>query len=871
MSRTNPYTKTTWVDEETEVSADNLNNIEQGISNAFDDIIANEDAMDAFKEGLMQAGETSSGYLPDTVKKAVMDDEGNVITEHYATKAEDQAKLPLGDSTGTQTMNDRLELPNDLLVGIIESLSGKVSNAKTRIDLKNDEIILSIFLSGNEYVKYSFKKTGEIYKEVSTADEVEEGEEQTYTYTSKRLYIDLLDWLQNYISESNNTIQISNSNLVDALINFTNPTARVNWTANDKEPATHGDVVNERTYMDTTFATKTQLNTLLEDGANSTKKTDTSKKATADAEGNVITTTYATKAELTASDTANSNARQSILNNLDLKYNSTTGVTQLVHYTDKANDLYTVLGTIDLPSEFILDTAAGKNYYDSVHKEIVLTLKNGTEIKIPAVNLVDVYNPQDTSTITITISTADSTTHERTISAAIKTGSITKTLLEQSILDDVNEAIDGEYGKSDGGTKANPVAGTRMAQENTRQSNETTRQSNETTRQSNEADRNTAEYGGVGYTTSIPKEGSRIYNENQRIANESARVSAESQRALDHTAWDTKVNTTYLATIEGYWTSLQALWTAKDSAIDSDLAAYKLAKDNAIAEDLAAYKLATTADVNDAVSAAISTYTTSLENWRTVVNSTLGIGADHALDTTLDTLAEIISYIKESPNSEYASLIAHVEANTTAAANAQSDIDNHKLDTNNPHSVTAAQVKAVSYESQSLSSEEKIQARTNLGLGSAATKDAVTTITENGTDVPTVGAIYAALLFKQDNITTTSSVTENSTALVTSGAVYTALEDKVDKVTGKGLSTYDFSLSYKNKVDATSETDTTNTITAANSYVYVYDSTAAKYKKIANGLYVVKDGQLLSVTKETWTFTMSDNTTVTKKVLTFDD
>ena len=842
MSRTNPYTKTTWVDEETEVSADNLNNIEKGISDAFDDIIANEDALQNFKEGLMQEGETSSGILPDTVKKAVMDDEGNVITVHYATKAEDQAKLPLGDGNGTQTMNDRLEVPNDILTGVIESLSSKTSEAKTRIDTKTDEIILSIFISPNEYVKYSFKKTGEVYKQVSTADEVEEGETQTYTYVSKRLYIDLLDWLQNYVSESNNKIQISNSNLVDALINFTNPVARANWTSNDKEPATHGDVVNERTYMDGTFATKTQLDTLLEDGDNNTKKTDTSKKATADAEGNVITTTYATKAELTASDEANSDARQSILDNLDLKYNSTTGVTQLVHYTDKTNDLYTVLGTIDLPSEFILDTAAGKNYYDSVHKEIVLTLKDGTEIKIPAVNLVDVYNPQDTSTITITISTADSTTHERIISAAVKAGSITKTLLEQSILDDVNEAIDGEYGKSTGGTKANPVAGTRMAQENTRQSNEATRQSNETTRQSNEADRNTAEYGGLGYTTSIPKEGSRIYNENQRIANESARVSAENQRALDHTAWNTKVNETYLATIEGYWASLLELWNAKDSEIDSDLADYKLAKDNAIAEDLAAYKESTTSAVNDAVSAAIANYSSDMASWQTVVNSALGIGASPALDSTLDTLAEIIAYIKEAPNSEYASLIAHVEANTTAVETAQSDINTHKNNTNNPHNVTAAQVKAVSYEQQSLTTEQKVQARTNLGLGSAATKDAVTTITEGGTDVPTVGAIYSALLQKQNNLTIATAVTEGSTNPVTSGAVYTALEDKVDKVTGKQLSTYDFSLTYKNKLDATSETDTTST--ANNGDVLLYNSNTHKMEKCPNGTYIIKNGKL---------------------------
>jgi hypothetical protein len=800
--RANPYIKTVWVDEETEISASKLNKIEEGIEDAFDQINTDKEAFDTFHENLMEEAN-------DTVKKATADADGNIITETYATKTEDSKKLPMGDGSGTQQMNDTLNLLNGAITELIES-----PNHRTKIKFGPDSFTIEVHTDAEQCIGYVFHKSGSVTKFIKTVDDVEEGKLQTHTIVTTALYLDILNWLKDYLSKKNNKMVISN-----AVIDINERPARNTWTNNDTAPATRGDIVNERAYVDTTFATIAQLEALLE-----TSKTDTAKKATADASGNVITTTYATKTELTTSDTANSNARQAILDNLDLKYNSTTGVAKLVHYTDKANDVYTVLGTIDLPSEYLLDTGTGKNYYDSTNKEIVLTLKEGTEIRIPVVNLVDVYNPQDTATISITISQADNVTHERTISAAIKTGSITKTLLEQSILEDVNEAIDGEYGKSTGGTKANPASGTRMAQENTRQANETTRQSNETTRESNEAARNTAEYGGIGYTVSVPASGSRVYNENQRQANETARQNAEAQRALDHTAWDTKVNTTYANTVSGYWDSLLALWNAKDAAIDSDLSAYKLAKDNAIAESLAAYEQSTTADVNTAVSNAVNTYTASIEQWRTVVNTTLGIDSDTSLDSTLDTLAEIINYIKESPNSEYASLIAHVEANTSAASAAQTDINNHKANKNNPHEVTTAQIHAVSYDAnQNLGLDNQGNARANLGLGTAAVKNSTASVTSGNTSLVESGAVYTELAKKQNNLTFDPKPIKDSANPVTSNGIYKALDEKVDKVTGKGLSEYDFSGTYRDKVDA-------NTLDRHNhSNKNILDETTAAY------------------------------------------
>lgn len=80
MNRTNPYVKTTWVDEETEINADNLNNIEQGIYGAHSAIIAAEDSLEETKNNLLEGGTV------DTAKKAVSDAKGNPIDETYITK-----------------------------------------------------------------------------------------------------------------------------------------------------------------------------------------------------------------------------------------------------------------------------------------------------------------------------------------------------------------------------------------------------------------------------------------------------------------------------------------------------------------------------------------------------------------------------------------------------------------------------------------------------------------------------------------------------------------------------------------------------------------------------------------------------------------
>ena len=70
----------------------------------------------------------------------------------------------------------------------------------------------------------------------------------------------------------------------------------------------------------------------------------------------------------------------------------------------------------------------------------------------------------------------------------------------------------------------------------------------------------------------------------------------------------------------------------------------------------------------------------------------------------------------------------------------------------------------------------------NISLGSAAEKNAVTTISEDGTNVPT------------------------------DGAVYSGLAEKVDKETGKGLSENDFTDALKTKLDGIEDSADVNTI-----------------------------------------------------------
>lgn len=82
-------------------------------------------------------------------------------------------------------------------------------------------------------------------------------------------------------------------------------------------------------------------------------------------------------------------------------------------------------------------------------------------------------------------------------------------------------------------------------------------------------------------------------------------------------------------------------------------------------------------------------------------------------------------------------------------------------------------------------------------------------------------ASYKAMLDTVD-----STPTSASTNFVTSGGVYTALGDKVDKVQGKGLSTEDFTSSYKamlDTVDSTPTSSSTNFVESGGVYTALAD------------------------------------------------
>lgn len=141
MSRSNPYVKTTWVDEETELSAAQLNRIEQGIYDAHDAVIAAEDALATTKTNLIEDGTT------DTAKKAVSDSNGNPIDSTYATKTENNLNLLKGDGTGTQYMYDALKIQTFLIAQLIKSFGDKI-----RINLidDNETTALEILVNYNE-------------------------------------------------------------------------------------------------------------------------------------------------------------------------------------------------------------------------------------------------------------------------------------------------------------------------------------------------------------------------------------------------------------------------------------------------------------------------------------------------------------------------------------------------------------------------------------------------------------------------------------------------------------------------------------------------------------------------------------------------
>lgn len=79
-----------------------------------------------------------------------------------------------------------------------------------------------------------------------------------------------------------------------------------------------------------------------------------------------------------------------------MSYNATTGKISL---NDKEG---TEIGAVTIP----LDNFVTAGAYDATKKALVLTMQNGTEVDIPAADIVRIYDAVDTSSVDITITTS---------------------------------------------------------------------------------------------------------------------------------------------------------------------------------------------------------------------------------------------------------------------------------------------------------------------------------------------------------------------------------------------------------------------------------------------------------------------------------
>lgn len=85
--------------------------------------------------------------------------------------------------------------------------------------------------------------------------------------------------------------------------------------------------------------------------------------------------------------------------------------------------LNNTISTIDLPVELLLESGL----FDNDTKEIVLILKDQSEIRIPAVSLVDIYTGKENDVIQVLVDS------DNIISAIVKSGSISKSLFSTSL------------------------------------------------------------------------------------------------------------------------------------------------------------------------------------------------------------------------------------------------------------------------------------------------------------------------------------------------------------------------------------------------------------------------------------------------------
>lgn len=129
------YSKTTWVNNETKLNADNMNKIENGI-------------------------ETNSNNMPNGINT---DSNGYLILEHNGVEITGQNKLvkigKYNSSTNTFEIDSKLKVNEDLYINTGMIISGEPNNVFSSIELSDPGFIyLNGENSNNDYIEFAAER-----------------------------------------------------------------------------------------------------------------------------------------------------------------------------------------------------------------------------------------------------------------------------------------------------------------------------------------------------------------------------------------------------------------------------------------------------------------------------------------------------------------------------------------------------------------------------------------------------------------------------------------------------------------------------------------------------------------------------------------
>ena len=266
--------------------------------------------------------------------------------------------------------------------------------------------------------------------------EVDEYAENTKYYTGKLLYLD------NY--------------LVKVLGDFTSANEGT-AIASLKEDITNGKLAvivstenedNRLTVVESDITTiKTQITDLDNDKVDKEagKGLSTEDYTTAEKIKLAGLTNYddtSVKARITALETDNTTNKTNIQNNAtdinnrvtksdaekfikDVTFNTTTQKFTFTMYDNTTKDI-----------EIMVAGVIKSGSYDTVKEAIILTLVDNSVIEIPVGSLIDIYTGDDTATISVTVDSSNK------ITATVKAGSITETLLSSDVQTKLNKTYD---------------------------------------------------------------------------------------------------------------------------------------------------------------------------------------------------------------------------------------------------------------------------------------------------------------------------------------------------------------------------------------------------------------------------------------------